>query len=245
MPSSRPHAAPASRHAVAVRHVHFEDLGVLAPLLERRGYRVSYVEAPSDPLPVGSLDDADLVVVLGGPVGIGDAPGYPFLSREIAAVQARLATGRPTLGVCLGAQVLAAALAADVAPTGRTEIGYAPLDLTDDGQRSVLAPLAGVPVLHWHGDAFAIPQGARRLAATPGFPNQAFSHGRSTLGLQFHVEANPARIEQWLVGHAHELAGAGIDPRALREDARRHGAALTAAATAVLTSWLDEVEDDR
>ena len=235
MPSSRPHAAPASRQAVAVRHVHFEDLGVLAPLLERRGYQVSYVEAPSDLL----------VVVLGGPVGIGDAPAYPFLAREIAAVQARLATGRPTLGVCLGAQVLAAALGADVAPTGRTEIGYAPLDLTDDGQRSVLAPLAGVPVLHWHGDAFAIPQGARRLAGTPGFPNQAFSHGRSTLGLQFHVEADPARIEQWLVGHAHELAGAGIDPRALREDARRHGAALTAAATAVLTSWLDEVEDGR
>ena len=185
----------------------------------------------------------ELVVVLGGPIGVYETSSYPFLVDERDAIGARLNAGKATLGVCLGAQLMAAALGADVRPTGRKEIGYAPLTLTVEGRQSVLAPLDGAPVLHWHGDEFAIPEEAARLAETPGFPNQAFSVGPNLLGLQFHIEADSARLEQWLIGHANELAAAGIDPRQLRADAATYGPQLAAVASGVLRDWLDGIAD--
>jgi GMP synthase (glutamine-hydrolysing) len=121
------------------------------------------------------------------------------------------------------------------------ELGFAPLALTDEGRASPLAELDGVPVLHWHGDAFAIPEGAVRLAETPGFPNQAFARGSAALALQFHPEVDPTRLERWLIGHAGELAGAGVDPRALRSDAAVHGEALVAAGRRMFERWLDGI----
>jgi GMP synthase (glutamine-hydrolysing) len=185
----------------------------------------------------------ELVVVLGGPIGVYETDTYPFLVDERDAIGARLNAGKATLGVCLGAQLMAAALGADVRPTGGKEIGYGPLTLTVEVSQSVLAPLDGVPVLHWHGDEFAIPAGAARLAETPGFPNQAFSVGPNLLGLQFHIEADSARLEQWLIGHANELAAAGIDPRQLRADAATCGPRLAAVASVVLRDWLDGIAD--
>jgi GMP synthase (glutamine-hydrolysing) len=165
-----------------------------------------------------------------------------FLVHEREAIAALLASGRPTLGICLGAQLIAQTLGAEVAPTGLKEIGYAPLTLTAEGETSVLAPLAGISVLHWHGDAFAIPDGAARLAETPGFPNQAFSVSPGVLALQFHAEVDHTQIERWLIGHAHELAVAGVDPVRIRQDAATIGPALAGAATALFTAWLDQVE---
>lgn len=232
-----------TRTALAVQHVPFEDLGTLEPVLRSRGYAITTLDATVEPVTPEAFLEPDLLVVLGGPVGVYDAPTYPFLAAERDALAARVADPtRPTLGICLGAQLLAAALGAPVTSTGRVEIGYAPLTLTPDGADSPLAPLAGVPVLHWHGDELAIPGGARRLAETPGFPNQAFDLGPALLGLQFHVEADPARIEQWLVGHSHELAAHGIDPRSLRADAAAHGEVLARAAAAVGHAWLDGAE---
>lgn len=158
-------------------------------------------------------------MVLGGPISVYDGDRYPFLVEEQRAIRARLDAGLPTMGVCLGAQLIARALgAADVAPTGRHEM-VPPLTLTNEERASVLTPLEGHPVLHWHGDPVRDPGGATRLAETPGFPNQAFAVGDTVLALQFHLEADHTRIESWLVGHAHELAAADIDPQRLRTDA--------------------------
>lgn len=222
--------------ATAIRHVLFEDLGILGPLLRSRGYGIEYLDAGIDELRSGA--EADLLVVLGGPIGVGDADAYPFLRDEIELIADRVESGLPTLGICLGAQLMAAALGADVRSTGRVEIGFGELTLTDAGRESVLAGLAGVPVFHWHGDEFVTPDGARGLASTEGFPNQAFSFGTHALALQFHLEADPALVERWLVGHAGELAAARIDPRRLREDAARHGERLAAAGAKVIDRWL-------
>lgn len=230
-----------ARTVLALRHVTFEDLGVLDPLLRARGFEVVYRDAPIEGVDAAAVADADLLVVLGGPIGVYDEERYPFLRDESSAIAARLRAGGPALGVCLGAQLIAHALGAAVAPTGSVEIGFGPVALTAEGQESPLRPLDGVPVLHWHGDAFEIPEGADRLAETPGFPRQAF-RTTTALGLQFHLEADHRFIESWLVGHAHELHANGVDPRTIREQARAHGPRLEALAASVVGGWLDELE---
>ncbi len=180
-------------------------------------------------------------MILGGTIGVYDTDRYPVLARERAALETRLALGKPTLGICLGAQLIAQALGARVISTGRVEIGYSLLTLTDQGHASVLAGLESVPVLHWHGDEFDIPLEASHLAGTPGFPNQAFSIGSQILGLQFHLEADHTEIEHWLIGHAHELAAHQIDPGAIRRDAARFGPDLARIARPIFAAWLDQL----
>ncbi len=233
-----------NKSAVVIRHIHFEDLGTLEPVLRERGYQVRYVDPALEEL--AALDNVapDLLVVLGGPIGAFDDDTYPFLAGELELVRKQLAAARPLLGICLGAQLIARALGARVAPMGVKEIGFGPLDLTTAGQASALAGLRTTPVLHWHGDQFEIPPGAVRLASTPTCGNQAFAVGATVLGLQFHLEADAGRIERWLVGHASELAQAGIDPRRLREQARLAGAPLAAAAASVMHAWLDGIAGD-
>src|SRR4029077_8332016 len=141
-----------ARACLAVRHVAFEDLGLLGPLVSARGYDVRYHDAGIDRFDGDTLIAPDLVIVLGGPIGVYEADAYPFITGEIAAIAGRLAANKPMLGICLGAQLMAAALGARVAPGPVKEIGWAPLSLTAAGQASVLAPLGTNPVLHWHGD---------------------------------------------------------------------------------------------
>ncbi|MFY0480011.1 glutamine amidotransferase [Achromobacter marplatensis] len=231
-----------TRSATAIRHLHFEDLGTLEPLLRERGYDVSYVDATALDLPAFDALAPDLLIVLGGPIGAFDDAAYPFIGDELALVQRRLAAGGPILGICLGAQLMARALGAKVYAMGVKEIGFGPLQLTQEGRHSALGGLGDTPVLHWHGDQFDIPAGATRLAGTAIGQNQAFSLGDSVLGLQFHLEADTRLIERWLVGHACELAQAGIDPRALRAQAQAVQERLAAASGAVFRAWLDGVD---
>lgn len=236
-------AESGTKSCLAVRHVAFEDMGLLAALLAARGYEPQWREAGVDPIDASTLVQPDLVVVLGGPIGVYEADTYPFITGEIAAVAARLEANKPILGICLGAQMMAAALEARVAPGPVKEIGWAPLTLTPAEQTSVLAPLAATPVLHWHGDNCDLPAGCERLAATASCPVQAFRRAPWQLALQFHIEVEPTGIERWLIGHTVELDNAGIDPRTLRTQAKTCGDATAAAGRAVLSKWLDSIEE--
>jgi GMP synthase (glutamine-hydrolysing) len=225
---------------LAVRHVAFEDLGLLGPLVAARGYGVRYHDAGVQSFDAATLLAPDLLVVLGGPIGVYEREAYPFITDEIAAIAARIEANKPILGICLGAQLMAAALGARVAPGPVKEIGWAPVTLTSAGQESVLAPLGKSAVLHWHGDNCDLPRGCAHLASTPHCPVQAFVHAPSQLALQFHLETEPARFESWLVGHTVELGKAGLDPRELRTQARTLGPATREVGRKVLAAWLDK-----
>lgn len=228
------------RTVVAIRHVHFEDLGCFVVPIEAAGYQVRYVDPGIDELRPQDIAATDLLVVLGGPVGAYEGHLYPILDEELGLLQCRLAAGAPTLGICLGAQLMAHALGARVVPGPAKEIGWAPVDLTDAGRIGPLRHLEGVQVLHWHGDAFELPSGAKCLASTAPCANQAFAFGRTALGFQFHPEADGQGFERWLIGHAAEIASVpGLSVTKLRVDAQRVGAAAGTAGQRCIVEWLD------
>jgi GMP synthase (glutamine-hydrolysing) len=221
--------------ALAIRHVAFEDLAAFAEPLRDSGYAVRYHDIGIDAWPP---PPADLLIVLGGPIGAYEDDAYPFLRAEKDLLAARLAARLPTLGICLGAQLMAASLGARVYPGPAKEIGWAPIALTDAGKGGPLAPLADVTLLHWHGDTFDLPEGASLLASTALCRHQAFAIGAHALAFQFHPEAEEHGFERWLIGHCGELAVCGLSVTALRRDAARFGDAARAAGRACLVSWL-------
>jgi len=190
----------------------------------------------------GVPDDAgDAAIVLGGAMHPDQEDRHPWLAPELRFLERELERGTPLLGVCLGAQLIASALGARVYPGPVKEIGWAPVSLSPAGLAGPLRALDGVPVLHWHGDTFDLPDGATLLASTAHTPHQAFEAGGHVLGLQFHPEVDPRHVEAWLIGHTGELAQAGIDLATLRADTARFGAAAASAGRALMSAWLDRI----
>jgi GMP synthase (glutamine-hydrolysing) len=233
------------KSAFVIRHVMFEDLGTFAPILEQTGYRIRWHDAGVTDLPMDEAVKADLAIVLGGPIGVYDVQDYPFLTDEIAAVRQRLAADAATLGICLGSQIMAAALGSKVyAGENGKEIGWGPLQLTVDGQSNSLSEIGSsqTNVLHWHGDTFELPDGAKLLASTEQYRNQAFSIGRRGLALQFHPEVSASGLERWFVGHTLEISTtSGVSVKTLRAETAVHAPKLARSGPRFLSRWLDSI----
>jgi GMP synthase (glutamine-hydrolysing) len=229
---------------VAIRHVVFEDLGSFASSLAQRGFELRYLDAGLDRLDDLDPNEPDLLVVLGGPIGAYEEANYPFIHDELRLLEKRLQVDRPTLGICLGAQMMARALGARVYPGPRKEIGWAPLHLSPAGRASPLAPLDGAltSMLHWHGDTFDLPAGATGLAFTDLYPNQAFSWGTSALALQCHPEVRASQLERWLIGHASELATSDVSVPALRAENARLAPILEQQGRLFFDAWLTAID---
>jgi GMP synthase (glutamine-hydrolysing) len=229
---------------VAIRHKQHEDLGTFEPVLIERGWEVAYLEAPRCRGLAAQVGDPDLVVILGGPMGVYEAPTYPFLREEIDVAAARLRSDRPTLGICLGSQVMAAALGARVVRGPQREIGWYPIELegaaeNDAAARCLIAEDS--TVLHWHGDVFELPPGVTPLARSERTERQGFRSGRFGYALQFHLEVPVERIGMWTRGAAQELAAAaGVQsPAEIEAGAALHGPAMARQAAAFLRAYLD------
>ncbi len=231
------------KKAIAIRHVPFEDLDALEDVFPAAGFELVYMDATSLSNDVAELNKADLVIFLGGPIGVYQSELFPFLQIEIDLARSRLMQQKPVLGICLGAQIIAAALGAAVYPgAAGKEIGWSCLQLTEVGAASALRFLDGSsqPVLHWHGDTFDLPVGAQLLASSEQYKNQVFSVGQHCLAFQCHIEVSVAGLERWYVGHVGELLG--IDPGCisrLRLEGQRYGPGLEGVGRNIAQTWLE------
>ncbi len=188
------------RKLLVFQHSAREPLGVFDPMLRRAGFRIRYLNFSRQPDQKADVSRYNGLIVLGGPMNVDQADRFPHLTTEIAAIQAALERGIPVLGICLGAQLLAAALGANVRPNNVREIGWYHLHPTAAaGGDPLCRHLDGSQyVFQWHAYTFDLPPGAIHLASTPTCPNQGFRYGDGAYGLQFHLEADEHLIQRWL-----------------------------------------------
>ena len=181
------------------QHVSFEGLGALEPAFRKRGCEIAATRFfADDPLPAPA--DVDFLVAMGGPMSVNDEAALPWLAPEKEFIRRHVAAGKPFLGICLGAQLLASALGARVFPNRDKEIGWFPIDGLPVRDPAVFRFPATAEVFHWHGETFDLPPGAVHLARSQACENQAFRVG-AAIGLQFHLETTPATARA-LVEHA-------------------------------------------
>jgi GMP synthase (glutamine-hydrolysing) len=229
---------------LVLQHIACEPPGVYEDVLRDRGATIERVELDDgDPLPDWQRFDA--VIAMGGPMGAGDDQDLPWLAGERQLIHDAVHEGVPFWGVCLGAQLLAASLGARVFPGPEPEIGILPVTLTREARDDPVfaeAPDA-LPTLQWHGDTFDLPAGARLLATSPAYTNQAFRWGRAAYGLQFHLEVSTEMAAEWAEVPAYaealeRMLGPGSLQRLTDELGRRFGE-MRVHARRIFERWLD------
>jgi GMP synthase (glutamine-hydrolysing) len=190
------------------QHDPFEDLGFFAQVLEKQGANFRTIRLFHGELPAEDWEHASALIILGGSMSAADEEQYPFLRWEKTIIRAAIHEAVPLLGVCLGAQLIAAALGSSVYRGPVKEIGWYPISITPHGQ--VDSPLGYLPespiVFQWHSEGFDLPSGALRLASSVCYENQAFRLGKNIYGLQFHLEMTSTMIERWMDEHSKDLA---------------------------------------
>lgn len=189
------------------QHVPFEGPAAVEPYMKRKGHRVEVKKLFDGDPP--ECRDADALVVMGGPMGVADEDKFAWLTMEKHAIETALSRDIPVLGICLGAQLMADVLGAEVHPMGYREIGWFPVEASDQFRQHPLGrsfPNSFTP-LHWHGDSFAIPKQALELGSSEACANQGFVYGRKQVGLQFHLEFDHSSVQRLSKNAAAELDG--------------------------------------
>ncbi len=192
-----------------LQHVFFETPGAILDWAKKNKIQATGAHLyKNEPLP--SLDDFDFLLVMGGPMGVQDEHLYPWLSPEKKFIESAIKAGKKVVGICLGAQLVAHALGARVYKSAFKEIGWFPIDWSDEARRPGLFPHLPQTqeVFHWHGDMFDIPEGAVRLAKSVGCENQAFLYDEQVLGFQCHLEITEEIIRAAVKEGAVELVSA-------------------------------------
>jgi GMP synthase (glutamine-hydrolysing) len=229
------------------QHVAAEPLGTLHARIRARGHRIRFHNFQRHPDAQPNVDRYHGLIVLGGPMNVEDQHRYPHLKTELQTIEATLRQGKPVLGICLGAQLLAHVLGAPVRRHAQHEIGWYDLQTTDPGRSDPVLGHLGerAPVFQWHGCTFDLPRDAVQLARTDTCEQQAFRYGANAYGFQFHLEADGAMIERWLKlpVYRDELATADIgrDEHDIRAATAAQLAAMQPLAEATFNNFLDLV----
>lgn len=199
-----------------------EGLGALGPRLEASGLPYRRLQTWREDMAGVRASEFGAIVPLGGNMHAWDESAHSFLAEERRLLREAADEGVPVLGICLGAQLLARALGAEVRQGDAPEIGW--LDVSPTAEAAddpVFERLDGpTGVYHWHMDAFDLPPGAVRLASSEQYPNQAFRYG-DAWGIQFHPEVDLEQFSIWIANHPGAAAANGIDEDEMREDVRR------------------------
>lgn len=177
------------KRLLVFQHVAHEILGTLNPLLKRAGFRIRYINFSRYPDAQPSLEGYDGLVILGGPMSVNDSDRLPHLSTEMHLIEQAMKRNLPVLGICLGAQLIAKTLGADVYPNREKEIGWYDVAPTEEAKNDSLlgtwAPWE--KIFQWHGETFDIPRTGRHLAFSSLCSNQAFRYGTNVYAFQFHL----------------------------------------------------------
>lgn len=220
-----------------IRHVPYEGIAGFREPIEAAGYALDRFGVTDPGFSQLDLTAPDLVILMGGPMAVYERAAHPWIACEIERLAERIERGLPTLGVCLGAQMIAAAMGAEVKPGPVKEVGFGAV--TVHSADSPLRHVAEVRVLHWHGDTFDLPAGVELLATTGAYAHQAFRRGPELLALQFHAEmGEDPRFEAWLESGEDYVALAGTSPERLRAEHEANGARAVAAGRAMIAEWL-------
>lgn len=185
-----------------LQHVPFEGLGSIEAWLQSADYditKTAFYESTELP----EIAAIDLLIVMGGPMSVNDEANYPWLAAEKIFVRDAIKSGTPVLGICLGAQLIASAMGAQIFPNQEKEIGWLPVQAVSSTEDSVFNFPPTTEVFHWHGETFDLPPGATRIASSEGCENQAFQIGQRVIGLQFHLETTPESAQQ-IVAHCRD-----------------------------------------
>ena len=172
-----------------LQHVPFEDLGSIEAWLQVTGYEITNTQL-YDFGGFPRVEDIDLLVVMGGPMSVNDEQDYPWLAEEKKFIKNTINTGKPTLGICLGAQLIANSMGGEVFPNSVKEIGWFPIQAVKSESDAIFQFPEEIEVFHWHGETFSLPPGAVQIAESKACKNQAFQIGAKVIGLQFHLETS-------------------------------------------------------
>jgi GMP synthase (glutamine-hydrolysing) len=230
-----------------IQHVECETLGIIGDALKAEDITVRTIRTfERQPIPK-KMSEATGLVIMGGPMGVYEQDRYPFLQQEIRLIQHALEEEKPVLGICLGSQLLAAALGAKVTKGKQKEIGWFPVTLTEAAKSDPL--WAGVKptfmAYHWHGDIFELPPGATSLASSELTEYQAFRYGSFAYGLLFHMEITERIIQDMVEGFRDELQAAGVDGNAIIGKASKYLPRLQRIGGFVFQRWVDLVVGGR
>lgn len=227
-----------------LQHVACESLGIWEEELKRWHARYHYIKLwDGDPVP--PAQETLAAIILGGPMNVDDRERHPYLEQEIEFIKQLVAENKHVLGVCLGSQLIAAALGARVTNGPVREIGYSNVTLTPNGAENRLFrgfPMT-LPVFQWHGQGFELPPNTEQLAASDDYPNQAFNLG-NTWGLQFHAEVTPELVDKMAEAYAEELAiQPGLTRTKLKEQALEHGQMVSLYGRQIIRRFWDSVTE--
>lgn len=198
-------------HIHCLQHVSFENPGTIAEWAALNHHTISYTYFFENIFALPVLSEFDALLVMGGYMNVDEEEQFPWLKEEKQFIKQAIDAGKKVIGICLGSQLIAAALGSKVYPGKEKEIGFFPLQFAEDALNHSLFRHFKNPytVFHWHGDTFNLPEGAQLIASTEVCKNQAFLIRDKVLGLQFHFEMNETLIEDMMLHDEHELEEKG------------------------------------
>lgn len=193
------------------QHVSFETPGTIIDWIESKGHSISYTRFFEENHSLPILAEIDTLLIMGGYMNVNEEEKFPWLVGEKRFIREAFDSGKKIIGICLGAQLIAASLGAKVYKGKEKEIGFFPISFT---RKALGHPLFNhfknpYPVFHWHGDTFDLPDWSLRIATTSVCENQAFLIGKNVLGMQFHPEMDESIIEDLMLNDAAELSEEG------------------------------------